>query len=162
MKVLGLDLATITTGFCIIENGNIISRGTLEVNKDDSLENRIINMKKLVKNIALKYDVDYIIWEKEQGYVQANRLNTAFALCKMQGCLMSLADDLGLSNIQIPINKWRTSVGIKHNQKRPILKQMAIDKVKELFSVETTSDDEAEAILITYWFVNNYKNLINL
>jgi Holliday junction resolvasome RuvABC endonuclease subunit len=162
MKVLGLDLATITTGFCIIENGNIISRGTLEVNKDDSLENRIMTMKKLVKDLALKYDVNYLIWEKEQGYVQANRLNTAFALCKMQGCLMSLADDLQLSNIQIPINRWRTDVGIKHNQKRPILKQKAIEKVNELFGIITESDDEAEAILITTWFINNYDKLINL
>lgn len=162
MKVLGLDLATITTGFCIMNDGVIITRGDLSVNKDDVLENRIINMKKIIKDIALKYDVDYIIWEKEQGYVQPNRLATAFALCKMQGCLMSLADDLGLSNIQIPINKWRTSVGIRHNQKRPILKQMAIDKVKELFGVEAESDDEAEAILITSWFVNNYDKLINL
>lgn len=162
MKVLGLDLATVITGFCIIENGNIISRGTLEVDKADSLENRIITMKKLVKDLTLKYDVNYLIWEKEQGYVQANRLNTAFALCKIQGCLMSLADDLGLSNIQIPINRWRIDVGIKHNQKRHILKQMAIDKVKELFGVETESDDEAEAILITTWFVNNCDKLINL
>lgn len=162
MKVLGLDLATVITGFCIIENGDIISRGTLKVNKDDSLENRIITMKKLVKDLTLKYNVNYLIWEKEQGYVQPNRLATAFALCKMQGCLMSLADDLQLSNIQIPINRWRIDVGIKHNQKRHISKQMAIDKVKELFGVETESDDEAEAILITSWFVNNYDKLINL
>ncbi len=162
MKVLGLDLATVISGFCIVENGKIISRGTLEVNKDDSLENRIMNMKKLVKDLAIKYDVNYLIWEKEQGYVQANRLNTAFALCKMQGCLMSLADDLQLSNIQIPINKWRIDAGIKHNQKRIILKQKAMEKVNELFGIITESDDEAEAILITTWFVNNYDKLINL
>jgi len=162
MKVLGLDLATVISGFCIVENGKIISRGTLEVNKDDSLENRIITMKKLVKDLAIKYDVNYLIWEKEQGYVQANRLNALFALCKMQGCLMSLADDLQLSNIQIPINKWRIDAGIKHNQKRIILKQKAIEKVNELFGIITESDDEAEAILITTWFINNYDKLINL
>ena len=148
--LLALDLATINTGFAVFKGENLIDSGVLRVKGD--LEDRLILMKKEIIKVCEKHSVTAIISEQEQIHKAGATTN---ALCKQSGVLRCTSDDMGIPYVFVPINTWRIYSGIKHNMKRDLQKAEAIKKVKELYGVETKSDDEAEAILIGRFAVKN-------
>ena len=155
MRLLSLDISTKNTGYAIFENDKLIESGVL-VSDDKYLENRLIEMKYNIIKLCKESDISMMVTEQEQQHINST---VTIALSKLQGVFRCLSDDLKIPYLFVPINKWRIDVGIKHNLKREILKQLAIEKVKELYGLETTSDDEAESILIGRWFLNNRKNI---
>lgn len=159
-RLLALDLATKDTGYAIFENDKLILSGVIS-EKNSYLEHRLIGMKYQIIELCNKYNVDIIVSEQEQSQKTIN-IKATIALCKMQGVLRCVSDDLKINYIFVPINTWRISVGIKHNIKREEQKKLALIKAKELFNVETLNDDEAEAILIGKYFINNKENFIGI
>ena len=150
IKLLALDLATITSGYSVFYDDKLIESGTLKVKGD--LEDRLIFMKKEIIKVCNKHNINAIISEQEQIHKAGATTNV---LCKQSGVLRCTSDDMGIPYVFVPINTWRIAVGIKHNMKRDLQKAEAIKKVKELYGVETKSDDEAEAILIGNYAVKN-------
>lgn len=150
VKLLALDLATITSGYSVFYDDKLVESGVLKVKGD--LEDRLIFMKKEIIKVCNKYDINAIISEQEQIHKGGATTN---ALCKQSGVLRCTSDDMGIPYVFVPINTWRIDCGIKHNMKRALQKAEAIKKVKELYNVDTKSDDEAEAILIGRYSVKN-------
>lgn len=159
MNILAIDLATKETGVAIMDLDKIIHYDCI-VCKDKYLENRLIYMKHEILKLVDTYKIEVIISEQEQVHISSI---TTIGLAKMQGVLRCLSDDSNIPYLFVPINKWREDVGIKtHNAKREDLKLLAIQKVKELFNIDTTDDNIAEAILIGLYFRNNNKKFIGL
>ena len=150
VKLLALDLATITSGYSVFYDDKLVESGTLKVKGD--LEDRLIFMKKEIIKVCNKHNINAIISEQEQIHKGGATTN---ALCKQSGVLRCTSDDMGIPYVFVPINTWRIDCGIKHNMKRALQKAEAIKKVKELYNVDTKSDDEAEAILIGRYSVKN-------
>lgn len=150
IKLLALDLATITSGYSVFYDDKLIESGILKVKGD--LEDRLIFMKKEIIKVCNKHNINAIISEQEQIHKGGATTN---ALCKQSGVLRCTSDDMGIPYVFVPINTWRIDCGIKHNMKRALQKAEAIKKVKELYNVDTKSDDEAEAILIGRYSVKN-------
>ena len=148
--ILSLDIATIKTGYGVFKDGKLIKSGVLAVKGD--LEDRLILMKREIIKVCEEFKITAIISEQEQIHKAGATTN---ALCKMSGVLRCTSDDLGIPYVFVPINTWRIDCGIKHNMKRDLQKAEAIKKVKELYGVDTKSDDEAEAILIGRYAVKN-------
>ncbi len=149
-RLIALDNATQISGYSIFFGDKLIESGTFIAKGD--LEQRLISMKHKIKDKCEEYDINCLIMEQEQSFKSGVATN---ALCKLQGVTLSLTDDLQLAYVIIPINTWRIDCGIKHNMKRDLQKAEAIKKVKELYGVDTKSDDEAEAILIGRYAVKN-------
>ena len=150
VKLIALDNATKTSGYAIFNGEELVESGIFTVKGD--LEERLIAMKHKIIDKCKEKDVTCLIMEQEQIHKGGAVTN---ALCKLQGVTLSVTDDLQLAYVIIPINTWRLDCGIKHNMKRDLQKAEAIKKVKELYGVETKSDDEAEAILIGRFAVKN-------
>jgi Holliday junction resolvasome RuvABC endonuclease subunit len=152
MNILSIDLATKETGIAVMDLDKIIHYDCI-VCKDKYLENRLIYMKHQILKLTDTYKVDVIISEQEQVHISSL---TTIGLAKMQGVLRCLSDDSNIPYLFVPINVWRESAGIKtHGVKREELKLLAIQKVKELFNIETCDDNIAEAILIGEYFRKN-------
>lgn len=148
--LLALDLATVNTGYAVFNEDRLVESGVLKVKGD--LEDRLILMKRQIIKVCEKHRVTAIISEQEQIHKAGATTN---ALCKQSGVLRCTSDDMNIPYVFVPINTWRIDCGIKHNMKRDLQKAEAIKKVKELYDVNTKSDDEAEAILIGRYAIKN-------
>ena len=142
VKLLALDLATITSGYSVFYDDKLVESGTLKVKGD--LEDRLIFMKKEIIKVCNKHNINAIISEQEQIHKGGATTN---ALCKQSGVLRCTSDDMGIPYVFVPINTWRIDCGIKHNMKRALQKAEAIKKVKELYNVIVPQRTETNQML---------------
>ena len=103
---------------------------------------------KAIKTQLNEYKPDMIVMEE---CLMTNNIKTVKILSYIAGTIISLADENNVIFKFLLPTAWRKRVGIIQGPKtkREVLKQEAMDMVKNKFKIEVT-DDEAEAILIAY------------
>ena len=125
----------------------IIESGVILPNKNDDTIDRITYTIKRCLNLVRTHEVTFVFIEGVQ--VQRNPV-VYEVLAKLAGSLEIMLYESGYLVNVVKSSEWRRRVGIK-NRKRALVKQEAIDLVKELYQLEPT-EDECEAILFARAF----------
>ena len=136
MICLGLDLATIRTGCCVLNDEELIYYGNLDADKKDDFRNRIKNIAKQIENIIIKYKPDIIFIED----APIIKNSSASMLCIMQGYILSLIDKYDIKyNVFQPCS-WRKTIGIVGENgraalKKEFVKQSTVEYVNRRFNL---------------------------
>lgn len=152
-QILCLDQATKISGYSLWEDKKIIKYGILETNPKE--KNPIERMKEMSEKLISLIDSispSFIVFENVQ--FQQN-YGTFQQLSQLQGVLMAhlFKTDIGFQIIEP--SAWKSSCGIK-GRKREEQKKNTQIFVKNRYGVEV-SEDEADAIGIGTWAINNIK-----
>ena len=150
-KILGIDQAT-TTGWAILENGDLIKYGKFTVNGD--WVKKVSQIKKNVERLINDNKPDIVAIEDVQQ--QANP-QVFKKLAELKGVLENmLYERYDVDYKIISSNSWKSTCGIK-KKGRTKEKKASQQHVKTVFSVNVTQD-EADAINISYHiYVDNKK-----
>lgn len=153
IKILCLDQATKISGYSLFENKKLITYGKLQANEKE--KNPIERMKQMQEKIIQLIDEikpNFIVFEDIQ--FQQN-YGTFKQLGQLQGILMAELFKLDIGFQIIEPSAWKSFCGIK-GRKREEQKKNTQAFVKTMYKVNV-SEDEADAIGIGFWAINNIK-----
>ncbi|MCO8297238.1 crossover junction endodeoxyribonuclease RuvC [Tetragenococcus halophilus] len=147
MNLIAFDQSTTNTGWCVMEmdTSKIIGYGAIHPTGVTNERIRITIKKCMM--LCKKFDVAFVYIEGIQ--VQRNP-KVYEILAKLEGTLEICLEEKGYFVNIVKAAEWRKRIGIK-NKKRDLVKQEAINMVKELYDLEP-SEDECEAILFAKAF----------
>ena len=153
MRLLGLDQSSNSTGFCIIEDGNIIKHGIFDIhdiNKKDYGETyyqeKIHNVNMFLERLIKEYEIELVIIEDVQK--QAN-VKTFKQLAWLQGSLIQTLYNNKIKYAILSPSQWGSILGIKTG-KREVVKKNTIKYIKDTFNIDVVKDDDSDAIAICY------------
>ena len=117
MSVLGLDISTACTGWCILDKSSkILSIGFIDTSKEKCLYGKAGQVKKKLISLMIDYEIDEIFIEQNlqsfrSGFSSANTLST---LSRYNGIISYICySDVGIKPDFINVNSARKSLGIK-------------------------------------------------
>ena len=148
MKILGLDASTRATGYGLIQDGELVNHGVIDLhNSKMPVEERIREMSVRLHDLIneLSPNVIYVeeMWSKLN--VQVTK-----SLSYIIGSVIGFGT---ISNIDVNLilpASWRSYIGLElGKKKREELKTEAVQFVKNKYGFEV-GDDEAEGICIAY------------
>ncbi|MCO8294876.1 crossover junction endodeoxyribonuclease RuvC [Tetragenococcus halophilus] len=147
MNLIAFDQSTTNTGWCVMEMGSSKIIGYGAIHPTGVTNERIrVTIKKCMM-LCKKFNVAFVYIEGIQ--VQRNP-KVYEILAKLEGTLEICLEEKGYFVNIVKAAEWRKRIGIK-NKKRELVKQEAIDIVKEHYDLEP-SEDECEAILFAKAF----------
>lgn len=158
IKILCLDQATKTSGYSVFENKKLITYGILQANENE--KNPIERMKQMqdrINELIDKIKPSFIVFEDIQ--FQQN-YGTFKQLAQLQGILMAKLFKLDIGFQIIEPSAWKSFCGIK-GRKREEQKKNTQAFVKMMYKIDA-SEDEADAIGIGFWAINNIKVKLKL
>ena len=148
-RVIGFDNASHKMGVAIFDNGRLVYYHLLVFDEGTATQ-RLNKIRDLLENIILPvWEPDFIQIEDIQ---HQNSYATYEVLIKLVGIFEMAADRFGIPLSKDRSSVWRSHFGINKRQ-RKLEKNLAIQRVKNMYSVEVT-DDVAEAILIAKYRVD--------
>ena len=109
MKIMGLDMSTTATGWAFF-NEDLEDYGVLRANEKYMYE-RLLHMKQMIKEIFEFHKPDMVVIE-EVPISGSGNLSVGKSLCTLQGIIISVCDDLGISFKMVEPSHWRAKVGI--------------------------------------------------
>ena len=148
MKIVGIDMSSSKTGISQFIDGKYAGHVLIDLHKTKDTDERMRMMMRSIKRQLDIYKPDMIVIEE---CLMTTNIKVVKVLSYIAGTIISWADENNVEfRFQLP-TEWRAKVGITQskNVKRAVLKQEAIDMVKEKFGLDVT-DDESEAILLAY------------
>lgn len=149
--MVSLDSSTKKTGFGVYKNAVFNTSGLINFENIKDTEERMSLMLKSIFTVLNKYKPIIVAIEETKAprNAQTQRVLTEILGAVRGWCLCNDAEFA-----PIPPSKWRKLVYGKDPANRDIAKQMAIDYVKENYSLDV-SDDEAEGILVGLAIIND-------
>lgn len=109
VRLLSLDLATISSGYAFSINGVIEDYGYRYISdSDNKLTKRINYMKKEVEKLLTKYKINCVVVE---DVINKNFISTV-ALSKLSGVILDLLFEKGIDVIKIVPISWKSRAGI--------------------------------------------------
>ncbi len=158
-RILALDQASITTGWAIFDNKELVKFGSQTTNGYNSVD-RIAKTKSWVASMIENWKPDSVVIEdiqlqkfKSQSGLEGDAVLTYKKLAHLQGVLENYFYEKGLLYQVVPPATWRTYSqikGVHRNEK----KKSAQMKVKQFYDI-SIDIDSAEAVLIGRWAANN-------
>jgi len=166
LRVVSIDAATENLGLALFEDAKLVAYQFAQVSGKQTLIQRISIIRKFVEDFVIgTWGADYIVLENIQfqqykvsknDYGKNVQYYMAFkSLAMLQGVILEVAETNKKEHTLIPVNKWRSKFGITSTS-RSSAKIQAIQKVKEIYEIET-NDDVAEAILMGAWASDQIK-----
>lgn len=166
-RILALDQATLTTGWSLWDDGELVGYGLLTVpsGKTDTIA-RINYIKQWLISMIENNSPDLVLLEdiqlqefhsnkKSDSKFDNVGITTFKVLAKLQGVLESCLREQGVSCKIVFSQTWRAKVGVK-GARRPDRKRSAQLIVSNLYNIRV-SEDEADAILIGKYGSLTYK-----
>ena len=144
MKVLALDQALKTTGMAFFEDGKFVKSDIMEIPPYKPMGERLAIMFKNIAEIYNDWNFDILVFEDIQ--MQYNVI-TFKHLAYVQSILMLWCFYNQIDYKVYSPSEWRNLLGGKFGRKREEQKATAIQKVKEAYDIEVSSD-EADAICL--------------
>ena len=144
MKILCLDQATITTGWSVWQDKDLIAQGKFSYEEGD-LVRRMHEIKLHVLALIQHYEIQKLYLEDIQ-YQQQVGVTTYKVLAELIGVLQELAMENKIPVELVPSQSWKSSCGIK-GRARAEQKANAQRHVKEKYGLDVTQD-EADSICI--------------
>lgn len=143
MRILGLDTSTTSTGYAVLDNGKLISYGTIKTPTKADLLDRIIYIEEKIKQIIKAKEVEFIVIE---DLAVTRSASTTKALAGLLYHLLIEFRKRELLVVQARPSQWRSVCNIK-GKTRQELKSNAIKHVENIYKIKV-NDDEADAICI--------------
>ncbi len=117
MAVLGLDISTACTGWCVLDKSSeILAIGFIDTSKEKCIYGKAKQVKKKLVSLMIDYDLEEIFIEQNlqsfrSGFSSANTLST---LSRYNGIISYICFvDVGIRPDFINVNSARKSLGIK-------------------------------------------------
>jgi len=121
--ILGLDISTSTTGYCIFDENGLLHIGYICLKKHTGLFEKAAEIKRAMQNIKEKYDIKEIAVEEN---LQAFRpglssAGTLMKLAQFNGVVQWICYEVfGIPAISFNVNTARKTVGLKIRRKDPM------------------------------------------
>lgn len=154
MKILAFDQGSSISGWSVIQDGQLIDFGVIDLHKEKNIEPRMQHMAQEIKNKISEIAPDKIVFE---DVALQDSPKVVIWLGRLQGYLQMLCWESNIPySIYLPTS-WRKVVGIsstkpnedgkKVRKKRKELKEDACKIIFDKYKL-SVSDDIADAILI--------------
>ncbi len=155
-RILALDAATITTGYSIYDNGELVHYGTFQVKNEIDTTERINIVKRWLIAAVEEWQPDFVGIEhiQLQKFGANNQVEMYRVLANLQGVLIDTLFELSIPYDLVYSSTWRKYVGVEGNE-RENKKRAAQEKVLLWYSMKV-NQDEADAICIGKYFISNY------
>lgn len=164
---MGIDASTSSSGWSIFQDSQLIDCGVIKPKQSNDWKSRIKEEWGEFSKLLQKYSPTYIYAE---DVPLKDGSKTILKLGAVQGMIIALGALFNIDIIFLSPSEWRGELniydGTREGTHRDILKKKAIDKVNKTFDLDLkwiapkskkNEDDIAEAILICYSQVKNYK-----
>lgn len=149
--ILGLDISTKSTGYCVLDGNNkIVDSGYISHNSADYIE-RSNYMAEFVRLIVSKYPIKEVVIE-ELKILKNQKVLVMLGICN--GIILRELRDLPVTFVKP--TEWRKHYGLnktsgKGHAKREEMKDNAVRLVRAKTGKDV-NDDEAEAILLAKFY----------
>lgn len=160
-RTLGVDQATHISGFAIFDGEELINAGCFTAKEEDEIA-RDIQVKNWLIQLIQNWNVDVVGLEDIQ-LQQVNRgigVTTYRTLARLQGILMAVCHELGVSYVVCPPSTWRAHCKVTGRSRADKKKSMQL-KIKEWFDI-TVSDDVADAIGIGKYVSETHRKKVKI
>ena len=146
MNIVGIDASTNKTGVAFFQDGKYIEHTLIDLHSIKNPDKRIPKMMLAICEYLGKYKINKIIMEKS---MLKSNIDTVQKLSNLAGAIMYYAVCNDIEFELVYPTEWRKRIGLQQSFKikRDILKEEAIQAVRQEYNLEVT-DDEAEAILL--------------
>lgn len=150
MKVLCLDQSTSDTGWCLIEDGEIVNYGVMHLDKKKRAPERMMDVVLWLE--GLEYKIDELVFEEIQ--MQGGNVTTFQVLAQLQGFLMQYAIRNSIPYTLYSSSSWKSTCGVK-GRARVEQKANAHLFVEDTYGVsKLMSQDAVDAICIAHHHIN--------
>ena len=146
MKILGLDVSSVRTGHCIINNGRLVksSCGCLNQDSRKSYGERLYSFEILLRDLIQTHKPDEIIIE---DIFKGRSMITFKSLAMFRAIAIKVAyEELGRDPISIMASAARALIGIKN--KKEIAYEFIVKKYKLTDYEFDTHNDICDAIVL--------------
>lgn len=157
IRIIGLDLATHTSGYSVFDNDELVYYGALTVSGNDAAE-RIHQLITWLESMLEEWEPDYIgiedIQLQENDWAKYN-VSAFKMLANLQGAVQELFYSNNVQYQFISVSSWRNYCAIV-GRDRTERKQNTQKKIQEAYGFLPTQD-EADAICIGKYFVQFFR-----
>ena len=146
-KVMSVDQSTRCSGYCLVEDGEYICSGVIDMSKSTlDTQERSFEMAKSIWKLINKYKPQYLIIEDVQNQ---SSTKTVIILARLQGLILGYAEAHDVKTHILAPSVWRRELGYSQGPKvkRTELKQQSADYVNKIYGF-VKSEDENEAIAL--------------
>lgn len=152
MRLLALDQSTKHTGYAIYDGDKLTKYGVINAAEDALPFARMKEMREKIAALIAETRPEFVVFEQVQ-YQQNQKVYSQ--LSQMQGVVMGVLFDAETPFYIVEPMKWKSYAKV-HGKKRAEQKAYTMSLAKEKYGVIAT-EDEADAIFIGHWAINNYK-----
>lgn len=142
-RVLGIDNATMVTGYSIFEDGKLIHHGIKKVPSSTPQKLRIAYMKQWFISMLTVWDIDSVGLENVQYQGNAQ---TLIILSKLLGVLETASLEFNIEPYIVPAATWKSFCNIK-GRTRAQQKSNAQSHVWKKYKIRAT-EDAADAVCL--------------
>lgn len=152
-KILALDQASKITGYALITTEGVQSHGIIKYpNDEDPYIERLRWMHAHIRDVIKKEKPSFVVFEATQ---YQNNFAAFGTLSMLQGVIMAELFNKKLGFYIVPATCWKSFCKIK-GRKRAEQKVNTMKFVADKYGIIAT-EDEADAIGIATWAINNIK-----
>ncbi|QGH03561.1 hypothetical protein [Streptococcus dysgalactiae] len=153
--VLSLDISTSGTGWALFKGSDLIQSGVLKHNSDSYFERGryMASQLRLIQSRALKkYDCSFSTIAVEKNSVMGPNQQSMLKIGIVTGIILGrlIADNVAFINVSTWRKYWKFSY---KDRSKKAMKAQSKEKALE-YCGKTVKDDEADAILIGSYYVN--------
>ena len=117
MTILALDQSSITSGYSIFCDNQLIESGTFTFNST-ILSKRLLKIRGQIKQLINSYCIEYVILEDIQLETKVpNNVKTYKALAEVIGVITELLEELKIKYELVAPSSWRSQLNIKGNKR---------------------------------------------
>jgi crossover junction endodeoxyribonuclease RuvC len=152
MYVLGLDVATIQTGWCVakIKDQKIewFEKGTIYLPEEDALPKRLLQLHQEISTLKCSYPLTPLLFKEQPLHERRNKKISA-AIFKAHGIIEAIFHDFNIVDIPPSTVKKRTT-GMGNATKPEVEKGIrSWLNLSADYTFETDDESDAVAILLT-------------
>lgn len=145
MKILALDQALGTTGYCIFNNIELETVGHFKTVSSKPIEERLCEIMRKLNELLNQYEFEHLVFEDIQ---KQTNISTYCKLAYVQAAVMIWCYNQNIKFTILSPSHWRKilkeNYTIVFGRKREEQKQVAVDFIKLKYNTFVTSD-EADA-----------------
>lgn len=142
MKILALDQALGTTGFCIFIGEDLEKVGTFKTSSSKPIEERLCEIMRQLNELLNEYEFEHLVLEDTQKQVN---VETFRKLCYVQAAIMIWCYNQNIKFTILSPSHWRKilkeNFGVSFGRKREEQKEIAVNFIRLRYGKPVTSDE---------------------
>lgn len=137
-KLLALDQASLTSGYAVFEDKELINWGKFTF--DGDIADRLVNIREKIIELINENDINFVAFEdiQMQGNI-TNNVQTFKVLSEVFGVILETVRELKIDYEIVSSNTWKSTLGIK-GRARAEQKRNAQQYVLDTYGVKAIQD----------------------